>query len=53
MQDGAAAYTSKEVLKDLSERGIQPLMWPPFSPDLNLIESCWNWMKDYIEDRWG
>lgn len=25
--------------------------WPPYSPDLNLIEDAWDWMKDYIASR--
>lgn len=29
------------------------IYWPPFSPDLNPIETCWNWTKDYIEDKYG
>ncbi len=53
MQDGASAHRSKEVIEDLAERGIKPIDWLAFSLDLNLIETCWNWMKDYIEDRWG
>jgi transposase len=31
------------------ERDIYPILWPPFSPDLNPIEAVWNRMKDYIE----
>jgi transposase len=27
--------------------------WSPYSPDLNPIETVWNWMKDYIEDKYG
>jgi hypothetical protein len=29
------------------------VFWPPFSPDLNPIETCWDWMKDYVGDKWG
>jgi transposase len=32
----------------MRERGIYPVFWPPFSPDLNPIETVWNKMKDYI-----
>jgi hypothetical protein len=27
--------------------------WPPFSPDLNPIETVWNKMKDYIQEHFG
>jgi hypothetical protein len=25
--------------------------WPPFSPDLNPIETVWDKMKDYLQDN--
>ena len=53
MQDGALGHAATETKEDLRERGIIVMDWPPFSPDLNPIESCWNWMKDWIEDRYG
>lgn len=52
-QDSASAHKAKEAIQDLSERGIEPALWPPFSHDLNPIETCWDWMKDYIEDKHG
>ncbi len=37
-------------MEEFAARGIYPIQWPPFSPDLNPIESVWDDMKDYIED---
>jgi len=53
MQDGALGHAAAETKEDLRRRGITLMDWPPFSPDLNPIESCWDWMKDWIEDRYG
>ncbi|KAK8038141.1 transposable element tc1 transposase [Apiospora phragmitis] len=53
MQDGAPAHSASGTILDLQERGIQTIQWPPYSPDLNPIEMCWNWMKDYFEDKYG
>lgn len=52
MQDGAASHSSRDTISELKERGIQLLKWPPYSPDLNPIETCWNWMKDWLEDNY-
>jgi transposase len=52
MQDGAPAHSAADTLAELAERGIRVLKWPPYSPDLNPIEMVWNWMKDYIQERY-
>lgn len=48
MQDGAPGHAAGETLQDLIDREIEKMNWPPFSPDLNPIETVWNWMKDWI-----
>jgi transposase len=48
MQDNAPGHAATYTIDELRERGIHPIYWPPFSPDLNLIEPVWNKMKDYI-----
>ena len=53
MQDSAPAHASASTRADLRERSIQIITWPPFSPDLNPIENCWNWMKNYQDKMWG
>jgi transposase len=52
MQDSAPAHTAALTIEDLRERGIHYVKWPSFSPDLNPIKKVWNWMKDWIQDRY-
>src|SRR5690606_34797084 len=48
MQDNAPAHNAETTLRDLAARGVTIMDWPPFSPDLNPIETLWNMMKDKI-----
>jgi hypothetical protein len=38
MQDNAPAHRSKFIQRNLQIRQIAYIKWPPYSPDLNLIE---------------
>lgn len=51
MQDGAPGHRAGITIEDLRERGIYPIEWPPFSPDLNPIEKVWNLMKNYVAEN--
>ena len=52
MQDGAPGHTGSNTRTELAERGVRSIVWPPYSPDLNPIETIWNLMKDYIADNY-
>ena len=52
MQDHAPGHAAKSTQEDMMERGIYPIEWPPYSPDLNLIETLWNKMKDWLGARY-
>ena len=53
MQDGAPGHSAASTKQELLDRGIYTIFWPAYSPDLNLIETIWNWIKDYIEGAYG
>ena len=40
-QDGASIHTARSTKKVLSDRKIPVLPFPPYSPDLNIIENLW------------
>ena len=50
MQDGESGHSAADNLR---ERGVTIANLPPYSPDLNLRNNCFNWIRDYIEDKWS
>ncbi|EKV10534.1 hypothetical protein PDIG_55890 [Penicillium digitatum PHI26] len=53
MQDNAPGHSAKETIEYFEELGVCIMAWPVFSPDLNPIGSVWNWMKYWIEEKYG
>jgi transposase len=53
MQDNAPGHAAKYTREEFLERGITVISWPPYSPDLNPIETVWNIMKDWIQEHYG
>ena len=51
MQDNAGGHAARDTLAFLRERGLTLIFWPALSPDLNLIETLQNRIKDIIEEK--
>src|SRR5271170_5385240 len=44
-EDKAPAHASKWQAPYINFHEVLQLLWPGNSPDLNMIEPCWMWMK--------
>ena len=44
-EDRAPSHSSRYQQEVFDLQEIMRLLWPPNSPDLNMIEPCWFWMK--------
>lgn len=53
MHDGAGAHDNVEVDYILRELQICVFKWPGNSPDLNPIETIWNYLKREIRKKYG
>ena len=52
MQDNAPAHKAAITRDRLRAENMEPIIWAPYSPDLNPIETVWSKMKDFIDDRY-
>lgn len=52
MQDNVPAHKAAITRDRLRAENMKPIIWAPYSPDLNPIEAVWSKMKDFIEDRY-
>nr|CCA28305.1 hypothetical protein ALNC14_144490 [Albugo laibachii Nc14] len=50
--DNAPCHKSRLTQSNLHRRRIPTIEWPPYSPDLNLIEHVWVSMKRHIQDNY-
>lgn len=52
MQDNAPGHAAQFTQDEIRERAIPTIFWPPFSPDLNPIETLWNKLKDWLGQKY-
>ena len=52
MQDNAPCHKAGFTTSYLRDNGVEPIVWPAFSPDLNPIEAVWSLMKIYIQSHY-
>lgn len=52
MHDGAPGQRGGATLADLQQRGVDPVEWPPYSPDLNPLDRVWQGMKNHLQEKY-
>ena len=48
-QDNPPPHKSRRMMREFKSRNISLMELPPYSPDLNPIETVWSYVKAYME----
>jgi transposase len=51
MQNNARGHAARDTLAFIRGRSLIPIFWPTLSPNLNVIKTLWNRIKDIIKER--
>ena len=51
IMDNATFHKGGRIQELIQNAGCELLYLPPYSPDLNLIEKCWSWLKSRIRKK--
>jgi transposase len=51
MQDGATSHSARITRALLDREGVEVMMWPSMSPDMNPIEHIWDHIKRQLNHR--
>jgi len=46
--DNAPSDTARSVKISIQSENLKVLEWPPYSPDLNIIENVWGWLAGKV-----
>ncbi|KAI1007939.1 hypothetical protein K3495_g279 [Podosphaera aphanis] len=52
MQDNVPCHKAALTTRFLRAHGVEPILWPAFSPDLNPIEAVWSLTKIFIQTNY-
>lgn len=51
-QDNGPSHRARITKQTFASHGIELMEWPPNSPDLNIIENVWAWMKHWLYNHY-